>query len=96
LTANLVVPVHPAGPPKEGKVSEKHDAFRSMLNGTAPVILSDMVDKALKEAKLRVAAPMETRASEAKEPGDDVQVITLGTGSSVATKLRGGAYTLLA
>jgi hypothetical protein len=82
--------MRPAGSPEESPLTIGKDPFHPAATADPPLPLPESIRKPLEEAKLSVAAAAEARVGQPRQPGDDVQIVTLGTGSAVPSRYRGG------
>jgi hypothetical protein len=73
--------------PPDEKIEALHSIF---AKDQTPI--PKALEKVMEEAKQLVAAELEARAGNPPQVGDDVQFVTLGTGSAVHTRFRGGEF----
>ncbi|KAI8986907.1 beta-lactamase-like protein [Trametes punicea] len=83
-----------AGLPPNATLAANEDEFNSLAESDALPELSDSVREVFASVKAKVHERM-GRGSPAAQPGDDVVITPLGTGSAVPTRLRNVSGTLI-
>jgi ribonuclease Z len=81
------VKIRPPRPPIYEKEAEDIDQFHPVIRSSSPLLLPDHVVEFFSEAKSQVTEHI-NRSPVNNMPGDNVIVVTLGTGSAVPTKYR--------
>ncbi|KAI0330270.1 hypothetical protein GY45DRAFT_1354004 [Cubamyces sp. BRFM 1775] len=94
LHRDLIVQVRPQKPPAEDDKARVNE-FTALAESGALPELSDFVKEKFAEVKAKVSRRMGRGSPQAAQPGDDVVITPLGTGSAVPTATRNVSGTLI-
>ncbi|KZT10496.1 uncharacterized protein LAESUDRAFT_810112 [Laetiporus sulphureus 93-53] len=94
LSPNRIVMMRPLTDPCDDEEIAKYDLFHPVITSGMPVSLPESISNEFAAAKARVQRHVDERAQD-KKPGDDVEVIPLGTSSAVPSKYRNVSSTLI-
>jgi ribonuclease Z len=92
MQAHQVVSAKPLSPPQPYALAGNVDPFHPEALSGAPAPMSDTLQRLMKEAKTAVAKGIESRRSLPPQPGDDVEITSLGTASAVPGRFRNGTF----
>jgi ribonuclease Z len=84
LQANIIVDIHPPRAPVYN--TPAHDRFHDAATAETSLVLDESLQQRFREAQVLI----ESTTPRSPAPGDDVQVIPLGTGSALPMKYRNG------
>ncbi|EGO29330.1 hypothetical protein SERLADRAFT_412876 [Serpula lacrymans var. lacrymans S7.9] len=89
-----IVCIRPPRPPLHEKDTEHYDLFHPATSSSAPFSLPELTMKRFAEAKSAIEDRIANNTVP-KQPGDDITILPLGTGSAVPSKYRNVSGTLI-
>lgn len=87
MASHLWINIRPPAPPKQDPRVEGLDQFHPAILGTQPLKIPPEVTSAFLQARQDAEIALANREA---QPGDNVVVVPLGTGSAVPTRYRNG------